>query len=152
KTDDEFDLAASLIAESLSKIARDAALAGVGYGVGKGVKGVSQVLKEAKAAKEAGKLARLGATAEVTGEKLGLIGCFAEGTPLLTPQGWKRIEEFREGDVILSAKEFDPAAPVEVQTVRQVFRRISWVLAVRVQGVTLQMTGEHPVYVDGHGW
>ena len=54
-------------------------------------------------------------------DALGLAGnigqifraCFAAGTPLLTPEGSKPIEQFRVGDVVPSSPEHDPAGPVE---------------------------------------
>jgi hypothetical protein len=47
---------------------------------------------------------------------LGLLGnlgqflrpCFAAGTPLMTPTGSKPIEQFKPGDLVLSAPEDDP--------------------------------------------
>jgi len=52
-----------------------------------------------------------------------LGGCFAAGTPLLTPEGWKAIEDFRSGEQLLSRLETDPNAPNEVKTVDSVFVR-----------------------------
>ena len=53
---------------------------------------------------------------------LGLIGnisqlgraCFAAGTPLLTPDGAKPIEEFKVGNLVISAPEDNSDAPVVV--------------------------------------
>ncbi len=47
--------------------------------------------------------------------------CFAAGTPLLTPDGDKPIEEFKIGDLILTAPENQPDAPLEVKRVVQRF-------------------------------
>src|SRR5205807_614531 len=49
-------------------------------------------------------------------DALGVVGnvaqvlraCFAAGTPLLTPEGSKPIEEFRVGDLVLSRSEYHP--------------------------------------------
>jgi hypothetical protein len=43
--------------------------------------------------------------------------CFAAGTPLLTASGSKPIEDFRVGDLLLSASEDDPAGPIEPRRV-----------------------------------
>src|SRR5262249_42878521 len=47
-------------------------------------------------------------------------GCFPAGTSLLTPQGSKRIEEFRPGDLILSRAETEPSGVVEAKEVQEV--------------------------------
>ncbi|MGO8751258.1 MAG: polymorphic toxin-type HINT domain-containing protein [Thermoguttaceae bacterium] len=81
-----------------------------------------------------------------------LRACFAAGTPLLTPDGWKPIEAFREGDLLLSASEDDPAAPIEPRRVEEIFTRVSAVLELRVCGHLIKTTAEHPFYVQGKGW
>ena len=81
-----------------------------------------------------------------------LRACFAAGTPLLTPDGWKPIEDFREGDLLLSASEDDPAGPIEPRRVEEIFTRVSAVVELRVCGQSIRTTAEHPFYVQGKGW
>jgi hypothetical protein len=81
-----------------------------------------------------------------------LRACFAAGTPLLTPNGWKPIEEFKVGDEILSAPEDDPNGPVEVRRVEEVFVRTSPLLGLTLGGWLVRTTTEHPFYVQGKGW
>ena len=88
---------------------------------------------------------------------LGNIGqlsrvCFAAGTPLLTPDGAKPIEQFKVGDLLLSAPEDDPDGPVTARRVEEVFQRIGRVVELCVGGQTIRTTHEHPFYVEGKGW
>ena len=81
-----------------------------------------------------------------------LQACFVAGTPLLTPEGSKRIEEFAVGDWVLSRNELEEGAPVRPQRVLQVFVRLGRVLELSVGGQVLGTTAEHPFWVDGQGW
>ncbi len=94
------------------------------------------------------------------GNALGLLGnasqlsrsCFAAGTPLLTPEGSKPIEQFQVGDLLLSAPENDPAGPIQARRVEEVFQRVSPLIELRVGGRTIRTTVEHPFFVEGKGW
>ena len=78
--------------------------------------------------------------------------CFAAGTPLLTPDGSKLIEQFQIGDLLLSRSEFDPSGPVEASVVEAVFRRLGEILHLHVRGQVIRTTDEHPFYVQSKGW
>jgi hypothetical protein len=78
--------------------------------------------------------------------------CFAAGTPLLTPDGSKYIEDFRIGDLILSRDESDHEAPVVVRRVVNLFQNYSPLLNLRVAGRVIRTTAEHPFWVVGRGW
>jgi hypothetical protein len=78
--------------------------------------------------------------------------CFAAGTPILTPTGHKAIEDFRPGDLILSAPEYSPEAPVEVKKVEQLFVNRMPVLELHTGGKIIRTTAEHPFFVYGRGW
>jgi len=78
--------------------------------------------------------------------------CFAAGTPILTDEGWKPIEDVRRGDRVLSAPEDDPEAASEYRLVEETFQRYSPVMEVRVGGRTILTTAEHPFWVHGEGW
>lgn len=75
--------------------------------------------------------------------------CFAAGTPLLTPDGEKPIEQFRPGDWILSAPEDDPNAPLVYRQVEAVFHTRAALFNLRVGGQTIRTTAQHPFWVDG---
>jgi hypothetical protein len=78
--------------------------------------------------------------------------CFTAGTPLLTPDGDKPIEQFQPGDWILSRSEHDPEGPLEARLVEEVFVRVAPVLRLQVGGRVIETTEEHPFYVHGQGW
>jgi hypothetical protein len=54
--------------------------------------------------------------------------CFAVGTKLWTPQGYRVVEEIGVGDSVYSRDEWNPAAPVEAKVVKEVFQRFAQVL------------------------
>ena len=78
--------------------------------------------------------------------------CFAAGTPLLTPDGSKPIEQFKVGDVLLSRDENDPLGPISPKVVEEVFVRAGQILHVHVRGQVIRTTPEHPFWVNGRGW
>lgn len=78
--------------------------------------------------------------------------CFVAGTPVLTPDGEKPIEQLRPGDLVLSRNQRDLAGPVEGRQVEEVFKRQAATLELRVGRVALRTTAEHPFYVQGRGW
>ena len=89
---------------------------------------------------------------DVQGALARLLGCYAAGTPLLTPDGARPIEAFQPGDRLLSRDENDPRGPVTSQEVEEVFVRSGYTAVVRVSGHDIETTAEHPVYVVGVGW
>ena len=46
-----------------------------------------------------------------------LKACFVAGTPIRTPDGFRRIEEIAVGDEVLSRDEHDPVGPVRAKRV-----------------------------------
>jgi hypothetical protein len=79
-------------------------------------------------------------------------GCFAAGTKLWTPQGYKPVESFVAGDVIYSRDEHDPSGPIEAKVVEEVFERFAGVYNLHIGGQVIGTSGEHPFYVEGKGW
>jgi hypothetical protein len=78
--------------------------------------------------------------------------CFAAGTPLLTPEGARAIEEFRPGDLVLSRDQFKPLGAVVARQVLQTFVRSASIWHVHVRDQVIGTTKEHPFYVLGRGW
>jgi len=123
---------------------------------------VGKMTKEAAlAAKAAGKISCKGGSLLVKSDKKSAVAglklilqktCFAAGTPLLTPDGEKPIEELRVGDRVLSRSEVDPEGPVEAKLVEEVFVNVSPLLRVTVAGREIGTTVEHPFFVSGKGW
>jgi hypothetical protein len=81
-----------------------------------------------------------------------LAPCFPAGTPLLTPQGDKPIDQFREGDLVLAAPEDDPDGAIESRRVEAVFIRVAPLLNLHVGGRVIRTTAEHPFYAAMRGW
>jgi hypothetical protein len=106
---------------------------------------------EAMAAKE-GKVAGYATSKKYFLEMVEGPKCFAAGTPLLTPEGARPVEELRPGDQVLSRSEHDPDGPVAAKPVEAVFVRVALVRSLRVKGREIPTTGEHPFYVCGKGW
>lgn len=92
--------------------------------------------------------------------------CFVAGTELLTPAAMpedpgqlttityhsKRIEEFREGDLILSRTETDPEGPLHASRVEKVFVRVGRIFELTVGGRLIRTTAEHPFFARSKGW
>jgi hypothetical protein len=81
-----------------------------------------------------------------------LKACFAAGTPLLTAEGSKPIEEIRVGDRVLSRPEGDVAAPVQAMVVEEVFVRTGRIWVLKVGGRVIRTTGEHPFREQSGAW
>jgi hypothetical protein len=78
--------------------------------------------------------------------------CFAAGTPLLTPAGHKAIEQFKPGDLILSAPEDDPDAPLEAKQVEELFTGYASLFELAINGRLIRTTAQHPFFVRHKGW
>jgi hypothetical protein len=100
----------------------------------------------------AGLTGLVGGGAGYLGTRALLSACFAAGTPLLTLDGCKPIEEFRVGDLVLSRAEVDADGPVVAKEVLEVFVRTGRVLHLHVGGQVIRTTTEHPFWVHGEGW
>jgi hypothetical protein len=96
-----------------------------------------------------------GEAAKVLTDDLRVISnktCFVAGTPLMTPDGAKPVQEFRVGDYILSRHERYPDGAVQAKRVEEVFTRVAPVLRLTVSERLIGTTHEHPVFVIGKGW
>ena len=78
--------------------------------------------------------------------------CFAAGTPILTPEGSRSIEDLRVGDRVLSLPEDDPEGTPEPRRVASVFESYGPLLELVVGGRSIRTTAEHPFWVVGRGW
>ena len=81
-----------------------------------------------------------------------LTGCFAAGTPVLTPSGARCIEDFRPGDQVLSRDESEPDGAIIAKVVEAVVTRTARVLHLHVGGEVIRTSTEHPFWVHGRGW
>ena len=78
--------------------------------------------------------------------------CFAEGTPVLTPDGEKPIEELAAGDYVLARDEFNVEGPVQPKLVEKRMHGLASIVAVHVGGRVIRTTEAHPFFVYGKGW
>jgi Pretoxin HINT domain len=79
-------------------------------------------------------------------------GCFAAGTPILTPDGSKLIEDIRPGDWVITAPDDDPDAQPVPRRVEEIFENYLPLLDLYVNGRTIRTTAEHPFWVRDRGW
>jgi RHS repeat-associated protein len=78
--------------------------------------------------------------------------CFALGTMVVTTDGDKPIEELKEGDEVLCTSDPECGEP-EWQRVTRVFERsASELVDIRLAGVIISCTPEHPFWLEGRGW
>jgi len=95
--------------------------------------------------------ARFGKVA--TGQRCGFFkNCFVEGTPLLTPEGAKAIQDLKVGDYVMSCDETDERGEVRAKQIEEVFVRQARVLWLTIGGQRIGTTSEHPFWVLGKGW
>jgi hypothetical protein len=91
-------------------------------------------------------------SSDVLGQDAFHRSCFAAGTPLLTPEGSKPIEEFRPGGLLLSRSENGPEEEVSTKMVEEVFVRTGRIMTLKVGIRVIFTTPEHPFWVRGQGW
>ena len=78
--------------------------------------------------------------------------CLVAGSPLLTPDGSKPIEQLQPGDLVLTRHETGLNYPIRPQRVLEVFHSTAFVVCVHVAGRVIRTTVEHPFWVAGIGW
>lgn len=81
-----------------------------------------------------------------------ILLCFAAGTPVLTPEGEKPIEQLQAGDPVLSRNENNVHGKVRSKQIEGVHRGLAKCLEVGVGGKSIRVTAEHPFFVQGKGW
>jgi len=76
-------------------------------------------------------------------------GCFEAGTKIKTPTGWTEIQDLKAGDQVLtySLTEERVLPGIVDKTTR---REVDQIGTLTLEsGVTVQVTGDHPVFVPG---
>jgi hypothetical protein len=79
-------------------------------------------------------------------------GCFAAGTKLWTPEGYRAIEDIKAGERVYSRDQWDEGGEIVAKIVEEVFERYSVVWDIVADGRTIRTTGEHPFFAKGKGW
>jgi intein/homing endonuclease len=67
-------------------------------------------------------------------------------------EGYRPIEEFKVGEMLLSRSEYDLCGEIQAKEVEEVFVRIGRVLHLHVAGQIIKTTPEHPFYARDKGW
>ena len=78
--------------------------------------------------------------------------CFAAGTPVLTPDGEKPIEQLKPGEQVLARDEHKLEAATEPKVVEKTFQGSAEIVELHVGGQVLRPTGPHRFFVNGKGW
>ncbi len=79
-------------------------------------------------------------------------GCFAAGTKLWTPDGYRNVEEIEEGEMVYARDEWDPNGAIEAKVVEKKFERTGRILHLHVNGEVIRTTPEHPFFDKSRGW
>jgi hypothetical protein len=116
------------------------------------VAGASKGAETLKAGEKAAEVTQLGGRLIKVIKYVCTGACFAPGTLLLTPNGFKAVEDFQCGDLVLSRPESECEAEPVAKVVEKTFVREAALYELRVQGDALTTTAEHPFYVRGQGW
>jgi hypothetical protein len=81
------------------------------------------------------------------------FACFAAGTPVRTPTGWKAIEQLSPGDLVLASPDSDPESRAEPKLILRVYANPpDRLIGVHASGQLIRATMHHPFYVRGAGW
>jgi hypothetical protein len=78
--------------------------------------------------------------------------CFAAGTPVLTPDGVRPIEEIQVGDLVLSRDQFNIEGEVRARPVEKLHRGNAEVIELVIGGQVIRATAPHPFFVRARGW
>jgi len=79
------------------------------------------------------------------------MSCFVSGTQIATDEGERPIEDLREGDQVYAYD--DATATTTLHRVVRLFQRpASALVRIAAAGELIEVTPEHPFWVDGLGW
>ncbi|MCA9257747.1 MAG: hypothetical protein KDA61_01050, partial [Planctomycetales bacterium] len=80
------------------------------------------------------------------------IACFSAGTPVVTPDGVRPIEELKAGDFVLARDENNIEGPLQPKMIERALQGFGELWEIAVEGRTLRATGPHRFFVKGKGW
>jgi hypothetical protein len=80
------------------------------------------------------------------------VSCFAAGTPVLTPDGVRPIEEIQVGDLVLSRDQFNIEGEVRARPVEKLRRGNAEIIELIIGGQVIRATALHPFFVRARGW
>ena len=79
-------------------------------------------------------------------------GCFAAGTKLWTPDGYRTVESIQAGESVYARPEFELNGPIEAKLVEKKFERTGRLFHVHHAEGVIRTTPEHPFFVKEKGW
>ena len=78
-------------------------------------------------------------------------GCFVAGTLVKTEDGYKRIEEIREGDIVYSFDELNNEIVLrEVKNL--ITNSVDEIIKIETENQIIEASLEHPFYIKEKGW
>jgi serpin B len=78
--------------------------------------------------------------------------CFAKGTPVLTSDGEKPIDQLKPGDLVMARDENSVEGSLQPKLVEKVHHGHAEILELHVGGQVVRTTASHPFFVRGRGW
>jgi intein/homing endonuclease len=83
---------------------------------------------------------------------MGCTYCALEGTKVYTTEGIRNIEDVETGDFVF-ARDLSSGKILPDKVRSTMERTVKKILEIKLEdGTELNLTGEHPVYVEGFGW
>ncbi|MCP4677915.1 MAG: hypothetical protein GY854_20850 [Deltaproteobacteria bacterium] len=80
-----------------------------------------------------------------------VYACFAAGTLVSTPEGFRNIEDLREGDAVYGW-DFEQGTVIVATITRTHVSVSEEIYTVAVGNSKIEVTSAHPFYVEGEGW
>jgi hypothetical protein len=100
----------------------------------------------------AGKKLLKGGAPEGSAKVIKATQCFVAGTPVATPDGWRNIEDIKEGDVVYAFNE-TTGEQTEQRVTKLLRSQTYWWVKVAVAGETIASTRTHRFWVaEENGW
>ncbi len=84
--------------------------------------------------------------------QLGFVICFAKGTPVLTADGVRAIDELQPGDLVMARDENNLEGALDAKRVEKVHHGRAVIFELHVGGQMVRTTATHPFFVKGRGW
>ncbi len=91
-------------------------------------------------------------TTAAAATEIELAICFAAGTPVLTPDGEKPIEQLKMGDIVLARDQHNLEGPLESKVVEGTRRGQAEIVELHLGGRVIRTTGPHLFFVHARGW
>jgi serine protease inhibitor len=84
--------------------------------------------------------------------EVSFVICFAKGTPVLTPDGEKPIDQLQPGDLVLARDEGNLEGELRPKRVEAVHTNEAQIFEIHVGEQVIRTTAQHPFFVRKRGW